>query len=66
MIIGIWQGESKPILDEYIDQFVAEMEQILETGIFVNGHHIEIRFGRIICDTPARALMKGSWIMRSD
>lgn len=59
MVIGIWHGQSKPILNEYIEQLVAELHIILEAGISINGHHVDIRFGAVICDTPARALLKG-------
>lgn len=58
-VVGIWCGESKPILDEYIERFVEEMTSILNNGIAINGHRVNIRFGLIICDTPARSLMKG-------
>lgn len=64
MVVAIWQGESKPILNEYIESFVTEMKSLLETGIIVSGHHFEIRFGVVICDTPARALLKGIAFIR--
>lgn len=60
MVVAIWYGDSKPILNEYIQSFVTEMSSLLETGTTVNGYHINIRFGLVICDTPARSLLKGS------
>lgn len=60
MIVAIWYGESKPILSEYIEPFVTEMRSLVENGTDVNGHHFKILFGLVICDTPARSLLKGS------
>lgn len=59
MVIGIWCGISKPNLNEYIGLLVSELESILSTGIFVKNHHVTVKFGRVVCDTPARCLMKG-------
>lgn len=59
MVVGIWYGDSKPKLNEFIQPFVAEMESLLEDGTIINGHYIEVRFGLVICDTPARSIMKG-------
>lgn len=42
--------------------FVAEMETILDIGIIINGHHVKVNFGLVICDTPARSLMKGRFL----
>lgn len=63
MIIAIWHGSSKPILNEYLKDLVAELEDIIPTGLIVNGHRIEIRFGFIIADTPARCMLKGRFRM---
>lgn len=61
MIISIWCGEQKPNnLTGYLEPFVVELEKLLEEGIDnVNGHHISITFRCCICDSPARALIKG-------
>lgn len=63
MVIAIWYGDSKPILNEYIESFVTEMISLLETGLFINGHHVKILVGLIICDTPARAMLKGFYLL---
>lgn len=60
MVIGIWQGDSKPILDEYIQPLVAEMQTLILSGISIKDHHVKVNFGLVICDTPARSLMKGA------
>lgn len=59
MVVAIWHGETKPQVNEYIGRFVGEMIDILHTGIFINLKHIAVKFGSAICDTPARALLKG-------
>lgn len=59
MVVGIWYGGSKPVLNEYIAPFVAELEDKLMNGIRIGSHHVKINFGLVICDTPARSMMKG-------
>lgn len=59
MVIGIWSGESKPPLNEYLMPLIEELQFLLANGINCNSHHICIRIGHIIADTPARALLKG-------
>lgn len=60
MIVGIWCGEGKPNnLDEFLSQFVAELNIILQNGITVNGHNVKIGIRCFICDAPARAFIKG-------
>lgn len=59
MVIGIWYGDDKPKINEYFEEFVPEMENLLENGMLVNGHHIKVAFGFVICDSPARAMVKG-------
>lgn len=66
MIIGIWYGESKPILSEYLVPFVEDLENILSNGIVINNCHIEVKIGQMICDTPARSFLKGGLIIISD
>lgn len=62
MVIGIWYGDDKPKIHEYFEEFVPEMENLLENGMFVNDHHIKVKFGFVICDSPARAMVKGALI----
>lgn len=64
MIVSIWCGRSKPNnLTEYLRQFVDELNDMLEHGIIVNGHKIAIRCRCFICDSPARAFLKGTIII---
>lgn len=60
MAIGIFYGNTKPSkVNEYLSPFVNEIEPILRNGIFINGHKVEIRIRCFICDSPARAFIKG-------
>lgn len=59
MIIGVWYGETKPVVNEYIMRLVTELKEIISNGIQINSNSIKIKFGLVICDTPARSLMKG-------
>lgn len=61
MTVAIWSGDSKPSVNEYLLHYVNELKSILPTGIEINSHHIELKFGRILADTPARALLKGAF-----
>lgn len=57
--IAIWCGEGKPVLNEYLAQFVDEFLRLYQSGIFINNHQIRIHIKGFICDTPARAYVKG-------
>lgn len=65
MIIGIYCRENKPPTpDEFLTPFVDELLIILNNGIIINGHKINIRIRCFICDTPARSFIKGNKIYR--
>lgn len=60
LVIAIWCGDSKPNeLNAFLRPFVTELEELLQNGLSINGHHITIKVRCFICDTPARALIKG-------
>lgn len=60
MAIGIFFGESKPnSVEYYLRPFVEEIKPILENGFEINGHKISVRIRCFICDSPARAFIKG-------
>lgn len=60
MVIAIWYGYSKPVLNEYLKTFVDELENLIPNGVSINGYRINIRFGLVISDTPARCMIKGT------
>lgn len=62
MVCGIWCGETKPVLTEFLSPLISELMVILQNGILINSHHVTIKMGKILADTPARALVKGTCI----
>lgn len=60
MIIGMFYGDCKPSrIEDYLQPFVDEMRSILEEGLLVNGHKVYVKLRAWICDSPARAFIKG-------
>lgn len=60
MTIAIWCGTTKPTnLSEYFGRFVGELKQLLNDPIVINNHQIYVKLRCFICDTPARAFIKG-------
>lgn len=61
MVIGIFCGDSKPESAQlYLQPCVDEMKIILRDGLRINGHRLAVRIRCIICDSPARAFVKGT------
>lgn len=59
-VVAIWCGEGKPTcVNEYIAQFVDELNALVLNGILINENHINVLIRCFICDTPARAFLKG-------
>lgn len=60
MIIGIWCGFGKPNdLNEFLRPFVNEFKELLAQGMNINGYTLSVNCHCFVCDTPARAFMKG-------
>lgn len=60
MIIGLFHGKNKPSkIEEFLAPFVDEIEPILRNGVLINGHKLSVRIRTFICDSPARAFIKG-------
>lgn len=61
MVAGMFYGKTKPSkIEEFLDPFVHEIEPILTDGISINGHRLSVRIRAFICDSPARAFVKGT------
>lgn len=59
-VIAIWCGEEKPVCNEFLEDFVHEMNSLINAdGIMINNYSIKIRIKAIINDTPARSFIKG-------
>lgn len=60
MIIGLFYGKSKPgRIEEFLTPFVDEIEPILQNGLIINGNILSVKIRSFICDSPARAFLKG-------
>lgn len=60
MPVGIFFGKQKPSnAQEFLTPFVDEVTHILQNGAVVNGFTINLKIRCFICDSPARAFMKG-------
>lgn len=61
MVIAIWSGVGKPtVLNDFLGPFVIELNDVIRDGILINGHKISVSVRCFVCDTPARAYIKGS------
>lgn len=66
-VVGIYAGITKPTnLEQFLRPFVVELSEIVSNGLQVNGHDIEVKINCFICDTPARALVKGKFALIFD
>lgn len=64
MAIGIFFGESHPQNTTYFNEFIQEMNTIIQNGLIINGKKLSIRTRSFICDSPARAFVKGKNFLR--
>lgn len=65
MVIGIYCGSAKITdLDNYFLPFVNELRPILLDGLHINSNKISVKVRCFICDSPARAFVKGTNIYR--
>lgn len=57
--VAIYSGDAKPMsADEYLHDFMEEINQLFAEGIIINGHRFEVEVHFFICDTPARSFLK--------
>lgn len=61
MIVGVFCGETKPQTTiSFLRPLVDELIYLINCGLTINGHRLNIRINHFICDSPARSLLKGS------
>lgn len=66
MVIGIYYIQAKASnLDGYLTPLVNELKSLCNEGIDLNGHHITVNIRSFICDSPARAFIKGTFILHT-
>lgn len=62
MVVGIYYGKAKASnLKGYLQPMVDELKSICDEGIDLNGYHITVKIRSFICDSPARAFIKGMY-----
>lgn len=62
-VIGIYFGVGKPKdIDQYLDDFVKEIGNLIKEGIYIEKPNkiVSIEIRCFICDSPARAYIKGT------
>lgn len=60
MVIAIFCGDAKPeSAEDYLRQFVTELNELQDKGVFINGRKFSVAPRAIIADSPARAFIKG-------
>lgn len=64
MIIGIWCGNGKAPLNEYLRPLINELMEFQVDDLIINDCRIKVQFGRCICDTPARSYLKGKLFLK--
>lgn len=58
-VVGLYCGKKKPVsLDDFLKDFIADLLDVLQRGITVNGVHFPAEIDCFICDAPARAFLK--------
>lgn len=62
LVVGIYCGVGKPSdLNEFLMSFVTEALEIIKEPIEINNFQLSIKIRAIICDSPARAFIKGKF-----
>ena len=58
-VVALFYGEKKPFpLNEYINEFVTELEDLKRNGISKDNRILSIKERAFKCDAPARAFIK--------
>lgn len=59
-VIGIYCGDTKITdVETYFNNFVDEMLDVMKNGLQINPHKLSVNIRCFICDSPARAFVKG-------
>lgn len=62
MVIGIFCGKAKTSdVDSFLMPFVDELKELIIKGVEINSHKITINVRCFVCDSPARAYVKGKY-----
>ena len=53
-------GHSKPKDLEFLEDLIGDLDDVLENGLQCGGRLVEVTLRCVVCDAPARALVKGT------
>ena len=53
-------GTSKPTSLEFLEHFVKEVGKSVATGVEIDGAKKEVQLQFVVCDSPARSMVKGT------
>lgn len=59
MVIGIYFGVGKPPCNDFLLEFVDELNDCVQNGVLINDRCIKVTISCFICDTPARSFIRG-------
>lgn len=60
LVVGIYSGYGKPkTVQDFLNPLVTELETILREGLVVKKLKLTVHIRCFICDSPARAFIKG-------
>ena len=57
--LALTYGHSKPDNLDFVIDTVRDLDVILINGLFVDGEHFQVNLKCIVCDAPAKAMVKG-------
>ena len=57
--VSLGLGKTKPDDLEFLEDTVSNLDDILKNGIQVGNRKYSVNLSHIVCDAPARALVKG-------
>lgn len=64
-VVAIYCGDKKPEnSSQFLKQFIDELGDLMDNGLIVNGFTLSIKVKCVICDSPARAFIKGEIFKR--
>lgn len=57
--VAIFSGTTKPMcIDDYLEEFVIDLNNILENGIIVGNKYFKVQVHCFVCDISARSFLK--------
>lgn len=59
MFAAIYYGNGKPPLELFLREFINEMNYLIQEGIIIKEKKLRVKIKCFVCDTPARAYLKG-------